>query len=531
MRTLIAAILVATLITPLPVRGQDTPAPSVSLHLAALQGDIDAVRQHLKAGSDLNAKDAFGSSPLVIAATFGRTGVAKALIEAGAELEVRNNDAATPLHIAAFLCHAEIVESLLDHDANRHLRDDYGNTAFDAVAGPFGDVKDIYDRLRMGLGPLGLRLDEERIKRTRPWITKMLRARPVDLKAIDYAPLARDDWKVSTPAEQGLDSKLVAELYLDAAALPKLYSVLVVKNGHLIAEGYFNGASVEQKTRLCSATKSYTSALTGIAREQGYLSSRDQKMIDFFPEVADRITDPRKKEITIRHLLQMRAGYPWEETDPELWEGLLSGHYPTLIEEFPLLGDPGTQFNYSNLTSNWLGIVIARACSENLRSFAQEHLLWPIGAEAGEWGTDADGHNNGCGNLHMTARDAARFGLLYLNNGRFAGKQVVPAGWVRASLTSYSDDTWVTLDHKDHLGTYFRDLGYGYQWWSAQVGDHHVDYAAGHGGQLIILLDKLDMVIVATSHPFFLQHDAESWRHEKSTINLVGKFIQLLPKK
>jgi hypothetical protein len=72
-------------------------------------------------------------------------------------------------------------------------------------------------------------------------------------------------------------------------------------------------------------------------------------------------------------------------------------------------------------------------------------------------------------------------------------------------------------------------MGYGYQWWSARVGDHHLDYAAGHGGQLIILLDDLDMVIVVTSAPFYLQHDAEAWKHEQANFNLVGKFIASLP--
>ena len=271
--------------------------------------------------------------------------------------------------------------------------------------------------------------------------------------------------------------------------------------------------------------------MTGIALAQGHLTSIDQKMVEFFPEVAGEITDPRKKEITIRHLLQMRAGYPWEETDPELWDALLSGHYPPLIEAIPLLGDPGTQFNYSNISSNWLGIILARATGTNLKAFAQEHLLSPIGAEAGEWGTDADGHNQGCGVLHMTARDAARFGLLYLNGGAFEGRQIVPADWVEQSLTNYSEDTWIAQARLDHQGAYFRDLGYGYQWWSAQVGEHDIDYAAGHGGQLIILLHDTDMVIVAMSYPFFLQHDAEAWRHEKSTFNLVGKFIHLLGKK
>ena len=350
-----------------------------------------------------------------------------------------------------------------------------------------------------------------------------------DLLAVDYTPLPGDDWEISTPSEQGLDPMLVAQVYYNAAELETLYSLLVVKNGYLIAEDYFNEGSVEQKDRLQSATKSYTSALVGIALEQGYLSSVDQKMLDFFPEVADQVTDPRKEQITIRDLLQMRAGYPWEETDPALWDGLLSGHYPPLIEEFPLIADPGTEFHYSNLSSNWLGIIVDRATGTNLKAYAEESLFLPLGVEAGEWGTDAEGHNNGCGDLHMTARDAAKFGLLYLNEGIYEGKQIVPADWVYDSLQRYSEDINLTGGFPANWGLSISDIGYGYQWWSASIGEHHFDYAAGHGGQLIVLVDEFDMVIVVTSYPFYLQHDAESWKHELAIINLVGEFIKSLP--
>jgi CubicO group peptidase (beta-lactamase class C family) len=350
-----------------------------------------------------------------------------------------------------------------------------------------------------------------------------------DLLAVEYTPLPGDDWQVSTPTQQGLDPMLVAELYYNAAELETLYSLLVIKNGYLIAEDYFNEGSIDQKDRLQSVTKSYTSALVGIALEQGYLSSVDQKMLDFFPEIADQITDPRKEQITIRDLLQMRAGYPWEETDPALWDGLLSGHYPPLIEEFPLIADPGTEFHYSNLSSNWLGIIVDRATGINLKAYAEENLFLPLGVEAGEWGTDAEGHNNGCGDLHLTARDAAKFGLLYLNDGVYEGNQVVAADWVHDSLQRYSEDINVTGGFPANWGLSFRDVGYGYQWWSARVGEHHFDIAWGHGGQLIVFLDELDMVIVVTSDPFYLQHDAEAWKHELANVNLVGEFIKSLP--
>jgi CubicO group peptidase (beta-lactamase class C family) len=338
----------------------------------------------------------------------------------------------------------------------------------------------------------------------------------------DYAPLAGDDWQVSTPAEQGLDPELVAELYDNAADLERLYGLLVVKNGHLVAEKYFNEGSMDQTARIQSATKSVASALVGIALEQGCLSSVEQKMLDSFPEVAGQITDPRKEQITIRQMLQMRAGYPWEETHPDLWEGLLSGHYPRLVEEFPLTADPGTEFQYSNLTSNWLGIIVDRACGAHLKPYAEEHLFSPLGIEPGEWGTDWDGHNNGCGDLHLRARDMAKFGQLYLDDGQYEGSQIVPADWVHESLRTYSEDAW------DNIGR-FRDIGYGYHWWSARAGEHHVNFAWGHGGQLIVLLDELDLVVVTTADPFWLQSDGQSWKHEKATISLVADFVESLP--
>jgi len=345
-----------------------------------------------------------------------------------------------------------------------------------------------------------------------------------ELATVDYTPLPGDDWAVSSPHEQGLDPLLVAELYHNAAELETLYSLLVVKNDHLIAEDYFNGGAARQKTLVQSASKSYISALVGIALEEGCLSSLDQKMVDFFPELASQITDPRKKEITIREMLQMRTGFPDEETNQAYMDALYWGEYPELIVEFPLVSEPGTRFNYSNLTYSWLAIMLYRACDTDLKSYAQEHLFQPMDTEVGDWLQDRDGHYIGSGGIHVTARDAARFGWLYLNDGEYEGTQIVPADWVRDSLKTYSENA---RNYGSSLS--FRDLGYGYGWWTARAGDRHFSFAWGHGGQLIVLLDELDMVIVTTADPFFGQHDGNSWQHEKATFNLVGEFIKALP--
>ncbi len=345
-----------------------------------------------------------------------------------------------------------------------------------------------------------------------------------ELAAVDYAPLSRADWPVSTPAEQGLDPQLIAQLYYDAEDVETINSLLVVKNGYLIAEKYFHNGAVDKKDRVQSVTKSYTSALCGIALEQGYLTSLDQKMLDFFPELADNITAPRKREITLREMLQMRAGYPWEESSPELFEMLYHGFWPGLLVDVPLAYDPGTRFEYSNLTAHLVGVIVARAAGTDLRSFAEANLFRPLGVQLGDWITDWEGNYNGHGDIHFNARDMATFGQLYLNGGTWEGKQLVPSQWVADSLKSYSENAWTIK-----IGSNYQDIGYGYLWWSARAGEHRFNFAWGHGGQQITLLDEYDMVIVVTADPLFGQHGGGPWKYERQNLNLVADFIAGLP--
>lgn len=352
-----------------------------------------------------------------------------------------------------------------------------------------------------------------------------------ELREVDYTPMATDDWKVSTPDEQGLDPMQVAELYYYARELETLKGLLVVKNGSLIAEKYFNDGSVDEMFDRASVTKSFTSALVGIALDQGCLSSVDQKMIEFFPELSGQIEDPRKEQITIRDLLQMRAGYPDEERTPPYLEILFFNdnwhHIPHLVD-FPLMGDPAAEFRYSNLTSHLLAVIVARACETDLRSFAQQFLFTPMDAEPGDWYTDADGYNFGGMGIFVKARDMAKFGLLYMNGGIYNGKRILPETWTGDSRQRYSEGIktgdWLTSRYGS-----FRDLGYGYQWWSGRVGDHHFDYAAGHGGNYIVILEELDMVIVTTADPMQGVFGEESWKHEGAINRLVGDFIESLP--
>jgi CubicO group peptidase (beta-lactamase class C family) len=347
---------------------------------------------------------------------------------------------------------------------------------------------------------------------------------PEELAAVDYTPQSSDRWQVSTPAEQGLDPALVAELYYNASQMENIYSLLVFKDGYLVAEDYFNGGSPDQQINIHSVTKSFNSALVGIALEQGCLSSLDQKMMDFFPELSGRVRDPRKQQITLRQMLQMRAGYPWEESTAELFELLYYGFRSSTLLDVPLVRDPGTDFEYSNLTSHILGLIVARACETDLRSFAEEHLFSPLGIEPGFWQTDWEGNYLGFSDIHLTAHDLAQFGLLYLDDGQYQGKQIVPADWVHDSLQIYSQDAW-----KIGVGRNWRDNGYGYQWWSVRAGDYRYNLAWGHGGEQIVLLDELGLLMVVTVDPLHGEHGDHPWRLEKASLNLVADFVATLP--
>jgi hypothetical protein len=148
---------------------------SISIHEAVITGNLEAVKNYIITGTDLNRKEpSGGSSPLITAAVFGKTEIALALINAGADVNFVNNDGSTPLHTAAFFCHPKIVKALLENGADASLKNNAGSTPLDSVLVPFEMVKGIYDYFGKTLGPLGLEIDYERIKATRPEIAEMI---------------------------------------------------------------------------------------------------------------------------------------------------------------------------------------------------------------------------------------------------------------------------------------------------------------------------------------------------------------------
>ena len=190
-------------------KSEAVSVPKVDLHSAVVQGNLEVIRQHIKAGSDLNVlepsrsstpiitaaamgsveaakllidagadlnyQNADGSTALHTAALFGKNEVAKMLMDAGINLDIQNNDGATALHTAAFFGNIELVDALLKKGADKSLKNKSGKTAYETVAGPFEDIKPVYDAIGAGLRPLGVVMDYEQIKAARPKIAEMLK--------------------------------------------------------------------------------------------------------------------------------------------------------------------------------------------------------------------------------------------------------------------------------------------------------------------------------------------------------------------
>ncbi len=150
--------------------------PKTTIQTAVLTNNVKIVKQHIAAGTDLNAKDQMtGSTPLMTAVVFGKTAVVKALLEAKVDMSVKNNDGATALHNAAFFCHKEITQLLIDAKADKTIKNNYGVTARESVLAPFASMEPVYKMIQQQLAPMGLKMDLVEIEKNRPVIAEMLK--------------------------------------------------------------------------------------------------------------------------------------------------------------------------------------------------------------------------------------------------------------------------------------------------------------------------------------------------------------------
>ena len=276
---------------------------------------------------------------------------------------------------------------------------------------------------------------------------------------------------------------------LDSARMQglTLHGVLVIRHGYIVLERYFGDYDETSGHSLYSCTKSFISALVGIAVSQKLIPDLTRTVVSFFPDktFAGDGEGSSKRAMTVENLLTMSSGLDWDEEDATYDRMYATSRdWVKFVLDIPMADKPGLSFNYSSGNSHLLSAIIQKASGENTYDYARTNLFGPLGIKDPAWERDPSGIPIGGWGLTLTPRDMAKLGFLYLHQGMWEGKQLVPASWVRDSTQPHirAGDGW----------------DYGYQWW---VDPSQSFFAAiGRYGQCIIVVPKLDMVVVFTAH-------------------------------
>jgi len=302
-----------------------------------------------------------------------------------------------------------------------------------------------------------------------------------------------DGWRVSTPEAEGMNADMVlAGLQaIRNGDYPKVDSVVIVKNNAVIAEGYFNGFARDSLHDVRSASKSVTSALAGIAIDQG-LFAIDDAIAQHLPEFERAANmDDRKRAITIRHLLHMNSGLDcddWNSSSPGNEERMYdSPDWVRFILDLRMARAPGESPAYCSGAVVVLGHTISTRSGMTLDGFAMAYLFGPLGITDTGWRRSPDGRATGGGGMRLRPRDAAKFGSLYLNGGRWNGVAILAPAWVEESRIEV-----------ERLGA----NGYGLLWWKRQMlvpgADKSGFFAWGNGGNFIFVIPAHQLVVVFT---------------------------------
>lgn len=280
------------------------------------------------------------------------------------------------------------------------------------------------------------------------------------------------------------DTLLFAEAERRGAALPRLTGMLVAQDGRVVAEEYWRGGAADRRTNVKSASKSVLSALVGIAVGEGKLRV-DQPVAEILPEHFGAGTDPRKRAITVGHLVSMTAGLESTSFD-NYGEWVGSRDWVRDALRRPLEAAPGERMIYSTGSTHLLSAVLTRATGTSTRAYAVEKLGEPLGISIPRWQRDPQGVYFGGNDMYLAPRAMLAFGELYRNGGVHQGRQIVPREWVSESM-------------KPRGASGYSGFDYGYGWWLRRSGRHEIFFAWGYGGQYIFVAPSLGMTAVFTS--------------------------------
>lgn len=300
-----------------------------------------------------------------------------------------------------------------------------------------------------------------------------------------------------------LDSEKVNELISEISneTFGNVNSLLIMRNDTLLVEEYFRGYERDDLHVCYSVTKSFTSALIGIAYDKGLINNVDTKLLDYFPEY--NITDTSKLKITLENVLTMSAGFEWDEWNVNYYDNnnilqqlSSSSDWIYFVLNKPVINNPGEIFNYNSGLTVLLSGVLNNLTGQRASTFAETNLLNELDITAFQWEEAPNNITNTGWGLHARPIDLLKFGKLYLNKGVWNGKRIISEEWINLSTESH-----ISINNYSE---------YGYQWWrfsdNSTTGNvlnvNDVFYADGFGNQYIFVIPHLDMVVVTTAENF-----------------------------
>jgi CubicO group peptidase (beta-lactamase class C family) len=305
-------------------------------------------------------------------------------------------------------------------------------------------------------------------------------------------------WTAGTPANYGIDTVALDSIYtaMDQEPHHDLKGIVILRDGHLVSEHYFNGDSFDTLHDIRSATKSLTSMLMGIAVQKDLVHSVDDSIALYLLG----LPKDGKEKITVKDLLNMRSGLDAYDDDP-----LSPGNEDSLdassdwiraVYAVPVKLAPGAKYVYCSLNAFLTGAIVENVSHMSLSQFAKTELFDPLGIQRFSWRQVPVGRNTGQGNLSITTRDEAAIGQLMLSDGVVNGRRILSHGWIAKSLASQ-----VAISDSDPYADF-----YGYMWYTKAepVGDHRVEvhFASGNGGNKIYVIPSLHMVLAITSSAY-----------------------------
>src|SRR5581483_3586269 len=290
----------------------------------------------------------------------------------------------------------------------------------------------------------------------------------------------------STPEAQGISSQAILDfLEFTDKNVNTLHSFMIVRHGRVIAEGWWKPEAADKPHVLASLSKSFNSTAVGLAIEDGKLSL-DDSVLKFFP--ADAPADPSdyQKAMKVRDLLTMTCGH---DTEPKAASGAPS------VKQFlahPVPHKPGTHFQYNTMGSYTLSAIVTKVTGQTTLEYLKPRLFEPLGIENPRWDSSPEGNSLGGYGLWLCTEDIAKFGQLYLQKGKWNGRQLIPQGWVEQATSKQ-----VPNDQENHskMGPDWQQ-GYGFQFWRCR---HNAFRGDGAGGQLCVVIPEQDVVIAITA--------------------------------